>query len=64
MSNLTIEMEVAAWAWALASPAATPAQRCELIIHALAAEGLLARHSATPGGALFVVRDALESTCD
>lgn len=61
MSDLVEAVEVAVWAYALARPGANDVERCELIVYALAAEGFLVGHSATPGGALRVVHNALES---
>jgi hypothetical protein len=59
-SELAEQIEVAAWAYALGSPSSTPAQLCELIVTALAAQGFLRGHAPTHGGAV----DALATTVE
>lgn len=59
-SELTEPVEVAAWAYALSLPGATPAQLCELIVTALAAQGFLRGHAPTPGGAVGALATTVE----
>lgn len=51
-SELDEPIQVAVWAYALADPGSSPAQLCELVVTALAAQGFLRGHAPTPGGAV------------
>ena len=58
--ELLDEIEIAVWAYALASPAASPIELCELIVTALAAQGCLRGHAPTPGGAVAALATTVE----
>jgi hypothetical protein len=60
-SELAEPIEVAAWAYTLADPGATPAQLCELIVTALAAQGFLRGHAPSPGAAVTVLASTVEA---
>lgn len=63
-AELAEEFGVAHWAYALAPLGARSDEVCELIVTALAAQGLLRNHAPSPGGVpnLFVPTAAEEST--
>ena len=61
-SELFEPVEVAVWAYALSPPGATPAQLCELIVTALAAQGCLRGHAPTPGGAVGALATTVEDS--
>lgn len=59
-SELTEQIEVALWAYSLGGPCSTPAQLCELIVTALAAQGFLRGHAPTRGGAVEALATTVE----
>lgn len=62
LTELFEPVEVAMWAYTLAPPSAPPIQLCELIVTALAAQGLLVGHAPTPGGAVRALATTLEGS--